>query len=231
MAASATEKFWQNFTSKSAKQMQEHFNIIIRQKSANSSESNSKYEVVSCLSSTQITHQKQRLNLQLNRNSIDEGKLSPSVETPSITEEEDDEPLPSGTGLVTKECSQIELKGWKDIIDKWNSNLDVRPKQLFVLVRQGVPQALRPEVWQLLSGSNQVEEQLMKKYKSLVSKDSSFEAIIQRDIYRTFPAHEKFRESGSTGDKINCFFLKFFYRNFIFIFRTRIIISNMQSIL
>lgn len=225
MAATATEKFWQNFATKSNKQMHEQFNLIIRQKATmptttataeqnNSSQDKSfKYEVVSCLSSTQMVHQKQRLSLQLNRakltesqnlsnlGSISEPRSLDSVDTPTeeLPPDDDDEPLASGTGLVSKEISQSVLESWKDVMDKWRLNLDVRPKQLPRLVRHGVPEALRPEIWQLLAGAHQEEEKLMQKYRLLVSKESTHEAVIQRDINRTFPAHEKFRDPGCIG--------------------------------
>lgn len=228
VAVSATEKFWQNFASKSTKQMQEQFSLILAQKpitntlveakAANGGDS-FKYEVVSCFSATQISQQKQRLSLQLNRAKMtnNESNLSnssssqnghksiESLETPTEEpEEDDDEPLASGTGVVSKDCSQGELASWKDIMDKWHTNLDVRPKQLSRLVRKGVPEALRPEVWQLLAGSNQEEEKLMQMYRTLVAKDSTFEGIIQRDINRTFPAHESFKEPGSSGKRLPC---------------------------
>lgn len=169
--------------------------MIVRQRSTDSA----KYDVISCQSQTQIQHQKQRLNLQLNQNRVED-----SLETPM--EEDDDEPLQSGTGLVSKECSQNELQDWKQILDRWHSNLEVRPKQLPAFVRQGIPQALRPEVWQLLSGAIKLEKTLMLQYKTFVNQPCQYEAIIQRDIYRTFPAHEKFREPGSIG-KLFTFFI------------------------
>lgn len=206
MAATATEKFWHNFTNKAPKQQQEQFTLMVRQKPDSTSPGGRmKFEVLSCLSATQIALHNQRLTLQLNHNKMAEsaGVVSPdSIETPSIAEEleeGDDEPLPSGTGQVSKECSQSELKGWKEILDKWNTNLNVRPRLLSSYVRYGVPQALRPEVWQLLSQSHEIEEKIVQSYKALVAQNSSHEAIILRDISRTFPAHEKFRDSSSTG--------------------------------
>lgn len=217
VAATATEKFWQNFASyKITKQLNEQFHLIIRQQAQEAnveikSKNQIKYEVISCLSSTQIAQQKQRLSLQLNRDRMlqnSSGEVqSPSemssLETPTVDEvdDDDDEPLASGTGSVSQECSQSELESWKDILDKWTINLDVRPKQLARLVRRGVPEALRPAVWQYLSGSHYDEEMMMQKYRTLVSKESSFEAIIQRDINRTFPAHEMFRAAGGQGQE------------------------------
>ncbi|KAH9645768.1 hypothetical protein HF086_012495, partial [Spodoptera exigua] len=73
-----------------------------------------------------------------------------------------------------------------------------RPRALNHLVRVGVPEALRGEVWLRLAGVDQ-NDKLMETYRTLISKDCPFEAVIQRDIARTFPAHDFFREAGGLG--------------------------------
>ncbi|XP_015930065.1 rab GTPase-activating protein 1 [Parasteatoda tepidariorum] len=114
------------------------------------------------------------------------------------SESDNDEPLPSGTGEVSKECSSFELEGWAEVLQRWRQNLKQRPKQLTPLVKRGIPEALRGEVWQLLAGCID-DRQIVDTYKNLISKESSCGSVIQRDINRTFPAHEYFKTSGGIG--------------------------------
>lgn len=111
-----------------------------------------------------------------------------------------DDPLPSGYGDVSKDCSLKDLEGWPEVLDEWRLNPTVRPKQLSDLVKKGIPEALRGEVWQLLANCRN-DEELIAKYAEVVTKDCPDDVYVRRDIGRTFPAHEFFRETGSLGQE------------------------------
>ncbi|KAF5273077.1 hypothetical protein FQR65_LT04819 [Abscondita terminalis] len=156
------------------------------------------YEVVSMESSGELD--RNRLNLTLNLSHLIQSPSITSVD--SITPKEEylsdgDEPLLSGTGLVSKDCSKDVLENWADVLSRWKSTQQ-RPKQLHGLVRLGIPEALRGEVWQRLAGTEE-NIQVMDTYRVLITKDSSCENVIQRDIARTFPAHDFFKEAGGLG--------------------------------
>ncbi|CAF0963129.1 unnamed protein product [Didymodactylos carnosus] len=113
----------------------------------------------------------------------------------------DDEPIASGFGVVSKECSEDILDNWSDILLKWRKNYSERPRGLQTLVRKGVPEALRGEVWQLLAGSTGKEFEMIDTYRLLLTKESASERVILNDLNRTFPAHEYFKEVGGIGQE------------------------------
>ncbi|KAK3087405.1 hypothetical protein FSP39_005477 [Pinctada imbricata] len=157
-----------------------------------------RYEVVGVESQTQRDKKKAGMSLY----GLSSGRQIPEdIQTPQEPEEESDgdEPLLSGSGVVSKEITDENLlEAWRDVMIKWHQNLSQRPKQVTQLARKGIPEALRGEVWQLLAGCHDNQE-LMETYRVLITKESPNEGTIQRDINRTFPAHDFFKESGGLG--------------------------------
>uniref|UniRef100_A0A915EUV2 Rab-GAP TBC domain-containing protein n=1 Tax=Ditylenchus dipsaci TaxID=166011 RepID=A0A915EUV2_9BILA len=115
-------------------------------------------------------------------------------------ESDSDEPLLSGSGEVNKECSDDLLSGWKALIEKWKEEPDKRPQELNALMNAGIPDVLRGEVWQLLAKVH-VDLDLIQTYRMLLDKECPSEQVILRDIHRTFPAHEFFKESNGVGQE------------------------------
>ena len=102
---------------------------------------------------------------------------------------------------MSKDCDEEVLNNWNEILMKWRKNYSERPNGLQTLVQKGIPEALRCEVWQLLSGSVKDENAMIDTYRLLLTKESSSERVIINDLNRTFPAHEYFKEQGGIGQE------------------------------
>ncbi|XP_013410122.1 rab GTPase-activating protein 1-like isoform X2 [Lingula anatina] len=185
------ERFW--YINK--KPLQEKFHLKLKEVESTDGDE-AAYEVVSIISQTEKDRKKANLSLNISPTK----NIPEDVKTPNGDESSDpDEPIMSGSGSVSKEITDEELlKAWGDTLKVWHQNLALRPKQVHQLCRKGIPEALRGEVWQLLAGC-QDSKDMFEAFRILITKDSVSEDVIMRDINRTFPAHDYFRETGGLG--------------------------------
>lgn len=65
---------------------------------------------------------------------------------------------------------------------------------------QEVPSLFRPAVWQLLSGAS--ASPLHERYGELLVESSAFEKAIRRDIARTYPTHDYFKDEGGGQESL-----------------------------
>ncbi|KAJ1520718.1 hypothetical protein ONE63_003815 [Megalurothrips usitatus] len=186
-----SERFWQ-FT---RRPLLQQFSLFLREVPRGDS-NEVDFELVNMKTTGEL--ERNRLNLTLNLASL---IRSSDVDIDSMTPKDElsdgDEPLLSGTGDVSKDCTEDELASWNEVLQQWQGTLK-RPKQLATLVKQGIPEALRGEVWQRLAGSDD-DNAMMDNYRLLITQDCSCENSIMRDINRTFPAHDFFKEAGGLG--------------------------------
>ncbi|BFZ20670.1 hypothetical protein BsWGS_23709 [Bradybaena similaris] len=87
---------------------------------------------------------------------------------------------------------------WGRIINDWDS---VKKKQVFLreLVRKGIPHEFRGMAWQLILGVH--DSSWKQEYAEHMKKKSPCEKLIRRDIARTFPDHDFFKEKDGFGQE------------------------------
>jgi hypothetical protein len=77
------------------------------------------------------------------------------------------------------------------IISDWTTWSKKKTQQLRECIHKGIPQYLRPIVWQYLCGAQ--ETNLRDTYKEYLKKTSTCEKVIRRDVDRTYPDQDLFR--------------------------------------
>lgn len=103
---------------------------------------------------------------------------SPKVHEPSFTED-DEEDLWSV---------------WGDVIRNWEQEVKKNPVTIKELVKRGIPQHFRTIAWQLLSNAS--VSSIHETYSDYMRQSSVYEKVIQRDIPRTYPEMEFFKDGG-----------------------------------
>ncbi|VIO88462.1 cAMP-dependent protein kinase catalytic subunit, putative [Brugia malayi] len=83
---------------------------------------------------------------------------------------------------------------WGNLIKNWEVEIRKRPNYIKELVRRGIPQHFRTIAWQLLSDAN--VSTVHDIYADCMRRSSPYEKVILRDIPRTYPELEFFKDNG-----------------------------------
>uniref|UniRef100_A0A672IRM1 Ecotropic viral integration site 5b n=1 Tax=Salarias fasciatus TaxID=181472 RepID=A0A672IRM1_SALFA len=114
----------------------------------------------------------------------------------------------SGSSLVSSSSASSNLSHleedswilWGRIVNEWEEVRKKKEKQLKDLVRKGIPHHFRAIVWQLLCSAQNMP--IKDQYSELLKMTSPCEKLIRRDIARTYPEHEFFKEKDSLGQEV-----------------------------
>ncbi|KQS29803.1 ecotropic viral integration site 5 ortholog isoform X4 [Drosophila erecta] len=87
---------------------------------------------------------------------------------------------------------------WATILNDWEGSLKRKNPCVSELVRRGIPHHFRAIVWQQLSGASEGDK---KQYAEYIKATSACEKVIRRDIARTYPEVEFFKEKDGPGQE------------------------------
>ncbi|XP_061489662.1 ecotropic viral integration site 5 protein homolog isoform X4 [Rhineura floridana] len=114
----------------------------------------------------------------------------------------------SGSSLVSSSSASSNLSHleedswilWGRIVNEWEDVRKKKEKQVKELVRKGIPHHFRAIVWQLLCTAQNMT--IKDQYSELLKMTSPCEKLIRRDIARTYPEHDFFKEKDSLGQEV-----------------------------
>lgn len=87
---------------------------------------------------------------------------------------------------------------WAGIVADWEAGQKRKAPTVKELVRKGIPHHFRAIVWQLLCGATETDK---KQYAEYIKATSACEKVIRRDIARTYPEHDFFKEKDGLGQE------------------------------
>lgn len=109
-------------------------------------------------------------------------------------------------GIVTSPVTQKDLAFWSAAMVSFNDCATRIPHYSCDMVRGGVPPALRGDIWKSMAytsggdcGSSEDIASLKYLYDSLANEWTPYVKIIGRDLHRTFPEIDMFREQEGKG--------------------------------
>lgn len=80
---------------------------------------------------------------------------------------------------------------WGSIVGDWEGSQKRKNPTVKDLIRRGIPHHFRAIVWQLLCSASDTDK---KQYAEYIKATSACEKVIRRDVARTYPEHDFFKE-------------------------------------
>ena len=108
---------------------------------------------------------------------------------PDVHEQLPDEPPP-----------MTELEFWAALVQDYPSTASRLPTLATTKIRAGIPPPLRGVVWTSMSGAR--DKNLEEAFEKLQHEESPYEGIINKDVGRSFPGVELFRDAEGEGQKM-----------------------------
>ncbi|KAI9761825.1 MAG: hypothetical protein M4579_000764 [Chaenotheca gracillima] len=113
-----------------------------------------------------------------------------------------DEPTPPSLrySLLPAPPPMTDLEFYAALVADYPRTAQCLPTLLSKKIRSGIPPPLRGVVWMSMAGAR--DSVLEEQYESLCGESSPYENMIGKDIGRSFPGVEMFREPDGEGQKL-----------------------------
>ncbi|KAF5096773.1 hypothetical protein D0Z00_002671 [Geotrichum galactomycetum] len=115
----------------------------------------------------------------------------------TIIDTSGDKPFNDIPNIPTIAYDDSELSLWAALLTDYRNIVMRVPKYANIMVRSGIPPALRGFAWKSMAEAG--SPTLESLYDSLAAEWTPFVKIIGRDLNRTFPDIQMFRENGGAG--------------------------------
>lgn len=86
---------------------------------------------------------------------------------------------------------------WQMVVQDFPQAVQKLPHLLAAKLRAGIPHPLRGVIWQAMSQSTSLNLEAL--YTNLCTENSPYERVIGRDLSRTFPQLDMFKDDGGEG--------------------------------
>jgi hypothetical protein len=110
--------------------------------------------------------------------------------------------------LLPAAAPMTELDFWAALVRDYLQTAQRLPTVTSNKIRAGIPAPLRGVVWVSMAGAREV--QIEEQYDRLCNESSPYENIISKDIGRSFPGVEMFRDPAGEGQSMLAKVLKCF---------------------
>ena len=122
-------------------------------------------------------------------------KLVTQNDTPSIRYS-----LAPSMEILEEPPPMTELEFWTALVQDYPSTAARLPTLTTSKIRAGIPPPLRGVVWASMAGAR--DRSLEDAFDRLLDEKSPYEGIINKDVGRSFPGVDLFRDAGGEGQKM-----------------------------
>jgi len=122
----------------------------------------------------------------------------------NISDNNDNIIMKKDTNKLTKEqilTINARTEKWQDMLNNYQKYQTTKRAKLKSRTRKGIPDSLRSFVWQLFAGTDKLKEKNLFENLNKQELDKDIEGVIIKDLDRTFPSCQLFKEKYGMGQR------------------------------